>query len=246
MTIPSFITVRTQSTRLPNKCLLPFGDYNVLEHIIFRTKLYGLEPIVCTTIDSSDDIIEAISKKENIKFFRGSIINKLKRWLDCCNHFQIEAFHTVDADDPFFDGNEMIRSYMLLKEEDYDVVCPTKSSSDGAATVGYSLTKKIISKACDLIEDSQDTEMIWNYINRIKNLKKTILSESNSNTMKVRLTLDYQEDYWLLQTVRRILGNECDRKEVENLFRANPDLYRVNWFRNREWAKRQKITGMIK
>lgn len=238
MHIPSFITVRTASTRLPQKCLLPFGDGNVLEHIIRRSRYYVLDPIVCTTLDSSDDIIEDIAKKENVRCFRGSTVNKLKRWLDCCNHFHLERFHTVDADDPFFDGNEVKRSFALL-DKGYDMVCPSVSSSSGGASVGYSLTREIIAKACALINEDEDTEMMWHYLDKVKGLKKIILAENDQNPIKVRLTIDYEEDYWLLQTVRRILGNLAPRKEVNELFRRNPDLYKINWFRNKEWKQGQ-------
>ena len=236
--IPSFITVRTASKRLPEKCLLPFGDCNVLEHIIHRSRFYGLLPIICTTFEQSDDIIEFIAKKENVKCFRGSAVNKLKRWLDCCDHFQIEHFHTVDADDPFFDG-ELMKDSMRLLEEGFDVVSPTVSSSAGAASVGYSLSSDIVRKAVELIEENTDTEMMWYYLDKIPGIKKTTLPESKNTICKVRLTLDYEEDYWLLQTVRRIVGSLTSRQEVDELFIRNPDLYQINWFRNEEWEQGQ-------
>ena len=71
--IPGFVTVRTSSTRLPAKCLLPFGDGNVLEHVIRRARAFGIEPIVCTSIDSSDDLIEKIAGTEGVCCFRGSL-----------------------------------------------------------------------------------------------------------------------------------------------------------------------------
>ena len=240
MKIPAFITVRTASSRLPQKCLLPFGDYNVIEHIIHRAKYYQLEPIICTSTESSDDILEKIAQNEGVKVFRGSMVNKLKRWYDCCNHFGIGSFHTVDADDPFFDGNLMKESMNLL-EEGYDVVCPTESSSAGDASVGYSLTKNIIKKSLSLIEDEDDTEMMWYYLDKVTNLKKVDLPNPNNNPVKVRLTLDYDEDYWMLQTVRRIVGNLADRKTIDQLFIDNPNLYQINWFRNEEWKAGQKI-----
>ncbi len=238
MRIPSFITVRTSSNRLPKKCLLPFGNGNVLEHIIRRAKHYNLDVIICTSVDKSDDIIQLIAEKKDVKCFRGSMLNKLKRWRDCCDYFDIEKFHTVDADDPFFDGELMKKSFMLLNKG-YDMVCPTESSSAGAATVGYSLTRDIINKASELTEENEDTEMMWYYVNKVEGLRKIILPEQEPNQIKVRLTLDYEEDYWLLQTVRRIVGNLASRKDVENLFRRNPDLHKVNWFRNEEWKKGQ-------
>ena len=241
MNISYFITVRTSSSRLPQKCLLPFGDMNIIEHIIRRAKIYNIDPILCTSTDSSDDILEEIANNEKIKFYRGSLINKLKRWYDCCDKFSIDVFHTIDADDPFFDGKLMQNSIDLLIEKRLDVVCPTESSSSGDASVGYSLTKNIIGKALDLIDDDdKDTEMMWHYLDNVRNINKAIMT-NNNNPYEVRLTLDYEEDYWLLQTVRRIIGNFAEREKVDKLFKNNPDLFKINRFRNEEWKKSQEL-----
>ena len=241
MKISSFITVRTSSNRLPQKCLLPFGNKNVIEHIIDRAKHYQLDPIICTSSDSSDDILEEIAKKEGVKVFRGSLVNKLKRWYDCCNHFSIKEFHTVDADDPFFDG-ELMKESMDLLNQGYDVVCPTISSSAGDASVGYSLKKEIIEKALKGVAETANTEMIWYYLDKISEIRKIDLPEKSSPSRIIRLTLDYEEDYWLLSSVQRIVGNFASRLEVDALFKRNPDLYKVNWFRNEQWASRQKVS----
>ncbi len=236
--IPAFITVRTSSSRLPKKCLLPFGDGNVLQHIIKRAMYYKLEPIVCTTTDATDDIIEKISRNEGIKCFRGSMVNKLKRWLDCCSYFDISAFHIIDADDPFFDGEQVKKSFKLL-QEGYDVVFPTDSSSMGGASVGYSLTRDILLRCCKLLKEDEDTEMMWTYLKKLPGIRQTKLPEEGVNPMPLRLTLDYEEDYWLLHSVHRIVGSLASRKEVEELFHRNPDLYLINWFRNKEWRQNQ-------
>jgi len=234
------ISVRTSSSRLPEKCLLSFGNnINVIQHIIRRCINYNIKPIVCTSFDSSDDILVKVARSEGAEYFRGSLNNKLKRWADCCAKFNLENFHTIDADDPFFDGDLMKQSIELLKKG-YDVVCPTKSSSAGGASVGYSLTREIVDKAVKMTEDKTDTEMIWYYLDKIPGIKKINLTAKDEYKSKVRLTLDYEEDYWLLESVRRILGNNCTRKEVDNLFKNNPDLYKINWFRNQEWKKNQE------
>ena len=238
MKIPAFITVRTNSTRLPAKCLLQFGEGNVLEHIIRRAKYYKLDPIVCTTVEPSDDIVEEIARKEGVKCFRGSVRHKLKRWLDCCNMFGLDKFHTVDADDPFFDGNLIHKSFALLLEG-YDVVYPTDSSKEGGASVGFSLTRDLIARTCKLAGENADTEMMWYYIEKVSGMKSTKLPEEDDDPVHVRLTLDYEEDYWLLCSVQRILGNCVPRKEVDDLFRSNPDFYKINWFRNFEWKENQ-------
>jgi spore coat polysaccharide biosynthesis protein SpsF len=227
--IPAFVTVRTASSRLPRKCLLPFGEGSVLEHVLRRAKHYGLNPIVCTTELPEDEPIVAIAGQEEVPCFRGSVVNKLKRWQDCCRQFDLRAFHTVDADDPFFDGELMKRSFALL-DKNYDVVCPTESSSAGAASVGYSLTREIVEKAVALAEDNADTEMMWYYLDKIKEIRKIILPESSSRGCTARLTLDYEEDYWLLRSVQRMVGSLATRREVDELFARNPDLYKIIGF----------------
>ena len=238
--VPSLITVRSSSSRLPNKCFLPFGERcNILEHIIRRAKHYNLDPIICTSTDPSDDLIEELAMREGVKCFRGSLINKLKRWADCAVHFNLNAFHTVDADDPFFDGDEMKKSFKLLLDNNLDVVSPTIDSSNGGASVGYSLTTKIVNKAILNLDTDTDTEMMWYYLDKIKNIKKEILTNETKTKFKVRLTLDYIEDYWLLESVRRIVGNFAGRNEVNRIFENNPDMYLINWFRNAEWKNAQ-------
>tara|TARA_B100000519_G_scaffold187959_1_gene185124 strand:- start:1353 stop:2081 length:729 start_codon:yes stop_codon:yes gene_type:complete len=237
--ITGFITVRSTSRRLPRKCFLPFGEWTIIEHIIRRTKHYGIDPILCTSTDSDDDELEEIAHQENIKVFRGSLVNKLKRWYDCCEYFQVDRFHSIDADDPFFDG-ELIHQSMDLLDKGYDVVCPTESSSNGNASVGYSLTKNIIKRALEPIKDNTDTEMMWYFLDKVKNIKKIILSETKKKPLKVRLTLDYEEDFWLLESVRKIVGNLADRSSVDQVFIKNPDMYKINWFRNKEWELGQK------
>lgn len=237
MKVPVFITVRTTSSRLPNKCLLPFGEGNVLEHVIRRAINCNFDPIVCTSIEPSDDIIKTISINEGVKFFRGSLKNKLKRWLDGCDKYHLGGFHSIDADDPFFDCELISKSFSLLNSG-YDVIYPTESSSAGAATVGFSLTRNILANACELVNDDTDTEMIWYFLEKLPKLKSAVLQEENEPA-KVRLTLDYEEDYWLLRTVQRIVGSFAPRKEIDDLFQKNPDLYKLNWFRNEEWKQRQ-------
>ena len=100
-TIIGFITVRTTSSRLPKKCLLPFGNETVISHIINRALSYGITPILCTSNDRNDNVLVGIAEEHKIKYFRGSLKNKLKRWLDCAREHHVKKFHTIDADDPF-------------------------------------------------------------------------------------------------------------------------------------------------
>ena len=77
--------------------------------------------------------------------------------------------------------------------------------------------------------------MMWFYLEKITDLKKKILPSISKSKLKLRLTLDYKEDYWLLESLRRLVGNLATRDEINTLFLNNPDLHKINWFRNLEW-----------
>ena len=246
MNIDGIITVRSQSTRLPEKCFLPFGDCNVLEHVIRRAKYYDINPIVCTTVETADDRIIEIAKNEKVRFFRGSVKDKLLRWRDACRENKIDKFVSIDADDPFFDGQLSYQSIKLL-DQSFDLVKhPIQQPKNGyyEGCVGYSISLEIIEKACEL-KNTEDTEMMWKFIENVKDVRICYLDVENYDIeFPLRLTLDYKEDYWLMCSILKMLSKFPERKEILELFKANPDLYKVNWFRNDDY-KSALITRMV-
>ena len=239
-----FITVRTNSSRLPKKCLLDFGESNVITHLIRRAKKFNINPIVCTTKNKSDDIIEKISKYEKIKFFRGSEKNKIKRWYDCSIKFNIKYFHTIDADDPFFDPLTVKRSLNLCKKG-YDIVYPSVISQQGGASEGWSISNKAISIVYKNLTkykkkiNTLDTEMIEPFFQH-KNLKKIILRGAKYELKNARLTLDYKEDYKLLKKIASKKGCYTPRKEINNFLRKNKYLLKINYKKTKDWKKKQE------
>jgi|TARA_B110000114_G_scaffold109110_1_gene114561 spore coat polysaccharide biosynthesis protein SpsF len=238
------ITVRSDSTRLKKKCLLKFGKVNVLEHIIMRALKSKIVPIVCTTTNKSDSILEKISKKYKVKCFRGSVKNKIKRWHDCAKKNKINFFHTIDADDPFFDPLAIKKSLLECKSNN-DIIFPSRVSRSGGASEGYSFSFGAISKLNHLVKqlrknhNSTDTEMIEKFIDYKIFTTKT-LEGSKYELKKARLTLDYQEDYKMLTEIRDSCGNFASRKKINNFLKKNKDILKINFFRNICWEKRQK------
>ena len=239
MKINGIILVRSDSSRLKNKCYLKFGKINVIEHIIKRCKEFKITPIICTTTNKEDKKLINISKKNKCKFFAGSAINKILRISDCCKFYKIKSFHTIDADDPFFCGNE-IKSSMELLKKGYDIIKPTKISASGGASVGFSVNSSIFHKISSKIKKNQDTEMMWKFFYKEKGLKIKILPKQKYEMINCRLTLDYYEDYIFLNTIRLILGNNASRKEIFNLIKHNPEICEINFFRNEQWKENQK------
>jgi len=235
----AFITVRTNSSRLPSKCLLNFGDVNVLTHLIRRAKKFKINPIVCTTNNKVDDIIEKISKDEKVDIFRGSEKNKLKRWYDCAKHFKIKYFHTIDGDDLFFCRKNIFKSMQLLKKNKLDIVYPSKLSVNGFGTEGNSIRYEFIQRLMiNFNKNSIDSEVIKKFIKKIKNVKYMYLPDSKPIIKNARLTLDYFEDYIFLYAVKALLGSYASRRQIEILLKKNKNLKDINFFRNKYYRKR--------
>ena len=241
----SIITVRTSSSRLPSKCLMKFGNSDsVLRHIINRAKNYGLKPIICTSTDASDDVIEEISKSESVPFFRGSLENKMKRWNDCANYYNLTHFHTIDADDPFFDGNRMLESLNLLQQGQFDYIKPSNYSDSGAATEGYSIKVDFLSKVVERYsDDCLDTEMAIFYFESFDTARFRIMEnpsyQININGCVPRLTLDFLEDYIFLNAIAFLTTSNVARDKIEAFISANPMLVNINISLNKLWKQNQ-------
>tara|TARA_B100001939_G_C16809586_1_gene559349 strand:- start:192 stop:938 length:747 start_codon:yes stop_codon:yes gene_type:complete len=235
------ITVRTNSSRLPKKCLLPFGNMNVLEHNIKRASKAGLNPIVCTSINQNDDAIIEICKIHNTPFFRGSELNKILRWYECMKFYELELIHTIDSDDPFFCPYEIMKSIDLACKTINipTVVYPSKASMNGAASVGFSFNQPALSKILENVSEECDTEMIESFIENTKNLNKFFLEGEDINKDIHRLTLDYAEDYLFLLCIKSALGTYASREQINEFINKFPQSKKINESREIDWMKNQ-------
>ena len=101
-----FISVRTGSSRLPNKSILKIKGKHTIEYVIDSVKKskYTDKIVLCTTKKSEDDILCEIAEKHNIEYYRGSEHNKFKRWCGAAHEYNVNFFVTADGDDLFYDS----------------------------------------------------------------------------------------------------------------------------------------------
>ncbi len=204
-----FITARLGSTRLPRKHLLPFGGISVIEHVVRRVQHFGFQPTVCCP--ETDMEFEKFVP-QGVTVYGGHPTDVTERLTECAEKNGIDRFHHLDGDDPFFD-DESVRASMHQAAR-YGIVKPSHYSASGAALCGTS--HNLTAKGEEGLQHGSDQP--W----------------------PVRLTLDYEEDYHLLLAVNRMVGGYmAPRWAVNKLFKDNPDLHKINWFRTDEWKKRQ-------
>ncbi len=239
-----FITVRTDSSRLPNKALLPILGKPTIEMVILRAKLVGNADavIVCTTERSIDDGIVQIADRCGVLHFRGSLDDKLVRWLGAANKFDIDCFVTMDGDDLLCDPELMAVGIEQLKSGSVDFIEAPQDLICGSFTYGIRTTA--LEKVCT-IKDTADTEMMWVYFKNTGLFEVTTLKVSDTifYAQDIRMTLDYEEDLAFFKVIFKYFNcfnNDIPLKEIIPYLKTHPEIVQLNAFRQHDWASNQR------
>lgn len=239
-----FITVRTDSSRLQNKALLKILDKPTIELVVLRAKQTKNinEIILCTTERPLDDEIVGISKKCGIKYFRGSLEDKLERWLGATKSFNIDFFATMDGDDLFCDPELIEYSIKQMEMDRCDFIRAPNGLICGAFT--YCISSKALEKVCS-IKDTADTEMMWVYFEDTGLFKICDLDMKDAIFFDndIRLTLDYQEDFEFFTKVFESLKckyNDVPLRKIVKFLKKHPEITNINSFRQKDFLENQK------
>lgn len=243
-----FLTMRTSSTRLPNKALEKLSYYTtVLDWNILRMKatneLSGdmFTPILCTSYNSSDDEITSIALSHGIKVYRGPLDNKIGRWVGACKTLGINKFINIDGDDCFFGPELVIQAANMLKQLGALVVVAPKNIAVGGFTYGFNIAYLNIIN--DLIEKRRikDTEMVDVFID--KNSLGVIELPVLKHYLKpnYRLTLDYAEDLHFMKTLidKHGVSFSTNLYDVIQILNSDKGLLKINANRAKDWKDNQ-------
>lgn len=237
-----FITVRTGSTRLPEKALLKIKERSTIELVIDRVKRSknAQAIVLCTTEASNDDILCEIAAKNGISFFRGSSEDKLMRWKGAAEKYGIEFFVTADGDDLLCDP-ELID----LAFEQYEKSCADFIEGKNVPCGGFTYGIKVaaLNKVCD-IKDTAETEMMWVYF-LDTGLFRTEVLENVPQVLQrpeIRMTLDYDDD---LKFFRTIFDHFSDNpaftlRDVIKYLDENPNVIKINQYLQERFLENQK------
>jgi len=233
-----FISVRTGSTRLPNKSILKIKDKYTIEYVIDSVKKskYADEIVLCTTKRINDTMLCDIAEKNNIKFYRGDEHNKLKRWYSAAKKFNVDFFVTVDGDDLFYDAQ--LSDVCFEQAESGDVISGQGLYND---TYGYKTTtiKTILDLAKNKVVEPhevtgylKDTEL---KVSELVNVPD-ILKKKN-----IRMTLDYQEDFDFFKTIIENINDDFTLNDVLSYIDNNKSVIDINYFRENDWKVNQGL-----
>lgn len=207
----------------------------VLWHMWHRlTFCKSLSAVVIATgeYDINKEICQ-FAEKNQIKYYSGSEIDLIQRLYQTSLKFKADALVRITSDCPLVDPqivDNLVHSYIKNKEH-YDIVtnCQTHTFPHGLDVEVYS--HRILQILNEQIKEPELRE--WFPLFIIKNKKKfRILNmENNEDLSKIRLTLDYPEDYEFIKKIYQNLFNRSQifyMKDILELLMKQPDLLSIN------------------
>ena len=238
-----FITVRTGSTRLPQKALIKIQDKATIEHLIHRVRRSEKTDkiIVCTTMLEEDNIICELAEKNGVDFFRGSTEDKLDRWLQAAVKFDVDFFVTADGDDLFCEPELIDLAFEQYEKNKSDFI-----EADGLAcgAFTYGISRGALSRACEL-KKTNDTELSWLFFKEegVCEAEKLENVPDIFKRPEIRMTLDYEEDFNFFKNVIdhfHDIKQDLSLRKIINYLNEHPEVIEINQYRHEDFINNQR------
>lgn len=243
MKIAAIIQARMGSSRLPGKVLKPLGGTTVLKFLIerlARSKLTN-EIIIATTEKECDDEIVSSLSDAKCFIFRGSEKDVLRRYIDASISRNVDIIVRVTGDCPLVDPKlvDDCINYLIHHDLDYVSNCnDVKHPLPDGFDVEVFTRKSLLTLDKISITQSFREHVTFGYFKTT--LFKTGAVEYENDLGHLRLTLDYEEDYQVInRTVARLRNNHCGWHEISRTLSVDTDTLDLNAHisRNASWQK---------
>lgn len=229
MKIGFLITARLKSSRLPFKIVKDLSGKTVIERVIDRAKeIKGISEIVlCTSTNPQDKPLIDVAKENSIYYFNGDEKDVLKRLLDAAKFFSLDYFLGTTADNPLITIHYSNLIVDEIKRNHHDFI---KIAGFPLGVATYGIKVKALETVCK-VKTVVDTE-IWGYlIDQPKIFDvKTIEVKGKLNRPELRFTLDYEEDYELINNIYSNVPFEkvLNLHNVIDYLDKNPEIAKIN------------------
>lgn len=225
------IQARMGSNRLPGKILKPLGDKDVLTYVTRRCmQITGVqEVIVATTLSTQDDAIVEWCLERNIKYFRGSENDVLSRFVDCAKEYEPDYVMRVTSDCPFIDYEMASEILAIMEQEWKDIVLIKDGLPRGLAVelISYEALLKINEVGKEPRHREHVTYYGYEYKKEFESV--TYKVPENRYAPELRITLDTEEDYALIQVVAEHFNSPLvSSAEVIQFLINTPEVAKIN------------------
>lgn len=235
------IQARMGSVRLPGKIMKELSGKPVLWHVVERcrqSKKAG-QVIVATTINSQDDLVERFCKENKILYYRGSSENVLDRYYQTAKNFGVDNIVRVTSDCPLIDPLVIDEGIETLQKSGFDYLSNYSDLGPGKRTFPRGLDMEVFrfsaleqahSNAVENYEKEHTTPYIWENKKKEFKIYPTMIARPEY-ARNYRLTVDYEEDFQLMEKIYSEFYKEGKIIDVTKVFLfldAHPEIVKIN------------------
>ena len=237
------VQARIGSKRLRGKVLKKINNKPMLYYMLKQIKKSSFydKIIITTSKKKENNPIRNFCKKRKIICFSGSENNLVNRYYLSAKENNIDIIVRVTADCPLIDPKIIDESIKKFVTKNYDFVANTsppynQTYPDGMDVEVFSYnTLKYVNRVC---KNSFDLEHVTPFIWRNKKTFKLYKIKSKKNLSNLRLTVDYIEDFKLIEKI--IVYFEKNKinmtlKNIEKYLNSNHNIYSINKSRNKKY-----------
>jgi spore coat polysaccharide biosynthesis protein SpsF len=220
--------VRMTSSRLPGKVLLPAKGVPLLKYHVDRLRAFGLDVIIATTTNSTDDVIAHFAEKEDIGLYRGSEENVLSRYYEAAVKYNLDTVVRVTSDCPLIDGalvKESLERYQKMNDDSIylsNSIIRTYPRGFDTEIFSFRLLEEGYKNAVTPFEE----EHVTPYIKSHSKHEHIIWAEDAS---AFRITVDTPEDYELVKMlIEQHNADTMGCGEIIRTLKQHPELVAIN------------------
>lgn len=201
--ILAILQARVSSSRLPGKVVKTILGKEMVLYEIERLKQckYIDKLVLATSVESTDDILADVCKKNRIDVFRGNLNDVLDRYYQCAKNYQPEHVVRVTGDCPLIDP-EVVDSVIkqhIVENCDYtsNVNPPTFPDGLDVEVMKYSVLEGMWKNA----KLPSEREHVTLYIRNNASRYKISNFVNNQDLSAMRWTVDEPEDFELVTKI---------------------------------------------
>jgi len=220
------IQARMRSIRLPGKILMNIpvnGNKSLLKWITdaLKESKFQNEIIVATSTNPENNVLESYAKEEGLNIYRGDEENVLSRFIEIVKHNQFDVVVRLTADNPIIDLEILEESILNHYKNKVDYT-KTEGLPIG---MNFEIINPRILLSLEYEKLSKEDFEHVTLFTRNNSHNKLVLKFGSNELGKLRLTIDYPNDY---ATVSLLLS-QLKNNEKPNLNWISNKYMTQNW-----------------
>jgi spore coat polysaccharide biosynthesis protein SpsF len=230
MRVVAIIQGRMTSQRLPGKTLADIAGTPQLGHVVARAREAGVfkTVIVATSVDPTDDSIEAYCGAQNIPCFRGDLDDVLDRYAQAAAAHEADVITRLTADCPMLDPDVIRKIVEAFDPEQHDYVSNTlpRTYPKGLDTEVFS--REALVKTATQARSTSEREHVTPYMHNAKIFRIGQITQTPDRSA-LRWTVDTPEDLAFVRAVYAELGSRIfGQEEILALLQRRPDIQNIH------------------